>query len=125
MMKKSEKIRWNPIVARLAEISVKNTKVAPAPKKKKVPESRWNPIVAKLADDKLKQPNGMNVYKDNERMRIKVNWANTVQKKRTDEEFHAYLKGLFNSDGPKVKYQNPDSWIIHPTKKKTDETIDS
>ena len=125
MMKKNEKIKWNPIVARLAETNVKPTKVAPKPKKKKAPESRWNPIIAKLADDKLKQRNEMIVYKDNKALKIKVNWANTVKKKRTDEEFHEYLKGLFNSDGPKVKYQNPDSWIIYPTKKKPDEIIDS
>jgi hypothetical protein len=31
-------------------------------------------------------------------------------KKRSDEDFQAFLHALFDNDKLKVKYQNPDSW---------------
>ena len=32
------------------------------------------------------------------------------EKKRSREEFEAYLKAMLNQNYPKVKYSNPDAW---------------
>ena len=32
------------------------------------------------------------------------------EKKRSREEFEAYLRAILNQDFPKVKYVNPDAW---------------
>ena len=40
------------------------------------------------------------------------------EKKRSREEFEAYLRTVLNQDYPKVKYCNPDSWRQHASKKK-------
>ena len=32
------------------------------------------------------------------------------EKKRSREEFEAYLKAMLDQDYPKVKYQSPDAW---------------
>lgn len=31
-------------------------------------------------------------------------------KKRSNEEFEAFLKDMLDFDYPKIKYQNPDAW---------------
>jgi hypothetical protein len=36
------------------------------------------------------------------------------EKRRSKEEFEAFLKSLFEKDSPKVKYQNPERWRIQP-----------
>lgn len=33
-------------------------------------------------------------------------------KKRSREEFKAYLKAMLEQDYPKVKYSNPDAWRV-------------
>ena len=50
----------------------------------------------------------------------KVNGAIISQKRRSKEVFQTFLHALFDNDGPKVKYQNPDAWRVYPFKKKTD-----
>ena len=40
-------------------------------------------------------------------------------KKRSIEEFEAYLKAMLEQDYPKVKYSNPDSWRQKTRKNKT------
>jgi hypothetical protein len=42
------------------------------------------------------------------------------EKKRSKEEFEAYLKFVLDQDYPKVKYQSPDAWRLKVTKKKRD-----
>ncbi len=32
------------------------------------------------------------------------------EKRRSQEEFQAYLKSMLNQKYPKIKYQNPDAW---------------
>lgn len=32
------------------------------------------------------------------------------QKRRSQEEFEAYLKAMLDQDYPEIKYQNPDAW---------------
>ena len=32
------------------------------------------------------------------------------EKKRSREDFEAYLKAMLDQDYPKVKYQSPDAW---------------
>ena len=32
------------------------------------------------------------------------------EKRRSKEEFEAYLKAMLNQDYPKVKYSSPDAW---------------
>ncbi|MEJ2242045.1 MAG: hypothetical protein P8Y18_07885 [Candidatus Bathyarchaeota archaeon] len=32
------------------------------------------------------------------------------QKRRSQEEFEAYLKAMLKQDYPKIKYQTPDAW---------------
>ena len=34
------------------------------------------------------------------------------EKKRSREEFEAYLKAMLDQDYPKVKYSNPDAWRV-------------
>ena len=40
------------------------------------------------------------------------------EKKRSREEFEAYLTAVLNQDYPKVKYSNPDSWRQRASKEK-------
>jgi len=40
------------------------------------------------------------------------------EKKRSIEEFEAYLKAMLDQDYPKVKYQSPDAWRLRATKRK-------
>ena len=47
-----------------------------------------------------------------------VNGDAMSEKRRSKEEFEAFLKSLFDKDSPKVKYQNPDGWRIPPQAKK-------
>lgn len=37
-------------------------------------------------------------------------WVAMPRKKRSREEFEAYLKKVLEQDYPKVKYQSPDAW---------------
>ncbi len=39
------------------------------------------------------------------------------EKRRTREEFEAYLKAMLNQDYPKIKYQSPDTWQARANKK--------
>ena len=39
------------------------------------------------------------------------------EKRRTREEFEAYLKAMLNQDYPKIKYQRPDAWQTRANKK--------
>ena len=39
------------------------------------------------------------------------------EKKRSKEEFEAYLKAMLNQKYPKVKYTNPDAWRLRALKK--------
>jgi len=39
------------------------------------------------------------------------------EKKRSKEEFEAYLKAMLNQEYPKVKYQSPDAWRLRAFKK--------
>ena len=40
------------------------------------------------------------------------------EKKRSREEFEAYLKAMLEQDYPKVKYSNPDAWRLRASKEK-------
>jgi hypothetical protein len=118
MMKKSKKVRWNPMIARLAEANMKETKGVEAPQRNWGSRSRWNPIIAGLANNEVIQSNGASSNRNNGTLKIKENWTNSAHKKRTQEEFQAYIHNLFTTEGPKVKYQNPDSWVTYPKEKK-------
>jgi len=39
-------------------------------------------------------------------------------KKRSREEFEAYLKAMLEQDYPKVKYSNPDVWRLRASNDK-------
>jgi hypothetical protein len=39
-------------------------------------------------------------------------------KKRSREEFEAFLKAMLDQDYPKVKYSNPDAWRLRTSKEK-------
>jgi 5-methylthioribose kinase len=41
-----------------------------------------------------------------------------LEKKRSREEFEAYLKAMLKQDYPKVKYQSPDAWRRRAFKKR-------
>ena len=64
-MKKTTKVRWNPIAARLAESNVKQAKIETVPEKNRSSKSRWNPMIARLADTNLKQSTLLNADQDN------------------------------------------------------------
>ena len=40
------------------------------------------------------------------------------KKRRSKEEFEAFLKVLFDNDRLQVKYQNPDAWRLYNAKKR-------
>jgi hypothetical protein len=40
------------------------------------------------------------------------------EKKRSREEFEAYLKTLLEQNYPKVKYQSPDAWRVRAVKRR-------
>jgi len=84
----------------------------------KIKRVRWDPLIVKLAECKLKKEISQGANKNNKNLKIKEKWVAAVQKKRSKEEFQAYLHALFNVEGPKVKYQNPDAWSFNPKKKK-------
>ena len=91
---KVRKVRWDPIVAKLAENGTKPNFCAPTRKQHKTSTNKPN------------KPN-------------KVNKANVPMKRRTKEEFEAYLKSLFADDNLQFKYQTPDAWVFpEPEKKK-------
>jgi IS5 family transposase len=46
-----------------------------------------------------------------------VTWVTMPEKRRTREEFEAYLKAMLDQDYPKVKYQSPDAWQARANKK--------
>ncbi len=87
---------------------------------KKIKKVRWDPTIAKLADNKLKQKICMDISNHDMTSTSKVNGAIISQKRRSKEVFQTFLHALFDNDGPKVKYQNPDAWRVYPFKKKTD-----
>jgi hypothetical protein len=80
---------------------------------------RWDPIIARLANYNVKQGVYEEPRNDVEPSRVKANWVAAVEKRRSDEDFEAFLHGLFDKNGPVVKYQNPDAWR-YPTKKNAD-----
>jgi hypothetical protein len=41
-----------------------------------------------------------------------------LKKKRSREEFEAYLKAMLEQDYPKVKYSNPDAWRVRASQEK-------
>ncbi|MBA7680737.1 hypothetical protein ES703_89058 [subsurface metagenome] len=88
---------------------------------KKIKKVRWDPIIAKLADNKLKQKIYTDASNHDMTSTSKVNGVIISQKRRSKEVFQTFLHTLFDNDGPKVKYQNPDAWRVYPFKKKTDD----
>ena len=40
------------------------------------------------------------------------------EKKRSREDFEAYLKAVLDQDYPKVKYQSPDAWRLRVSREK-------
>ena len=85
----------------------------------KVRKVRWDPIVAKLAENGIKPNFCAPVNKQHKTSTNKTNNTNVPMKRRTKEEFEAYLKSLFAGDNVQFKYQNPDAWIFpEPEKKK-------
>jgi len=90
-MKKAEKIKWNPIIARLADAAVK--------------QNSSESIYSENCND--------------DSSRIKANWVYAA-KRRSPDEFKEYIHELFDADAPKVKYHNPDVWNVYPKKKPED-----
>ena len=82
----------------------------------KVRKVRWDPIVAKLAENGTK-PNFCAPTR--KQHKTSTNKTNVPMKRRTKEEFEAYLKSLFADDNLQFKYQTPDAWVFpEPEKKK-------
>ncbi len=79
----------------------------------------------KLSECNLNKEISQGANSNNKTLKIKEKWVAAVEKRRSKEEFQAYLHELFDNDGPKVKYQNPDAWRVYPLKKKTDDDIKS
>ena len=77
---------------------------------KKSSTSKWDPIIMKLIETKMKNPNPNIKNSTNKNSRIHKNTVNNSKKRRSHEEFQKYIHELFNQSGPKIKYQNPDTW---------------
>ena len=88
---------------------------------KKIKTVRWDPIIAKLADKKLKQRICADANNNDMTSTNKVNGVIISQKKRSKEDFKTFLHALFDNNGPKYQYQNPDAWRVYPFKKKTND----
>ena len=88
---------------------------------KKNKKVRWDPKIAKLADTTMKQKICADANNHDITSTIKEKWVAAVEKKRSKEDFQTFIHALFDVDGPKVKYQNPDVWRVYPFKKKTDD----
>lgn len=87
---------------------------------RRVKKVRWDPIIAKLANYRVKSNASVKSIETDEPSRVKANWIAAAQRRGSKKDFQAFLYGLFDKDGPIVKYQNPDAWNIHPPKKKSD-----
>jgi hypothetical protein len=48
----------------------------------------------------------------------RVNGVMMPKKRRSKEEFEAFLKVLFDNDSLQVKYQHPDAWRLYNLKKR-------
>ena len=92
---------------------------------KKIKRVRWDPLIVKLSECNLNKEISQGANSNNKTLKIKEKWVAAVEKRRSKEEFQAYLHELFDNDAPKVKYQNPDAWRVYPLKKKTDDDIKS
>lgn len=84
----------------------------------KIKRVRWDPLILKLAEYNLNKEISQGADNNNKSLKIKEKWVAAIQKKRSRKEFQAYLQELFDKDGPKMKYQNPDVWIFPPNKKR-------
>ena len=85
---------------------------------KKIKKVRWDPIIAKLADNKLKQKICADANNRDMTLTSKVEGFIVSLKRLSKEDFQTFLYVLFDPGGPKVKYQNPDVWRVHPFKKR-------
>ena len=85
---------------------------------KKTNKVRWDPIIAKLADNSVKQKICVDVNNHDLTSMIKEKWVVAVEKRRSKEDFQTFIHALFDVNGPKVKYHNPDAWLFPPKKKK-------
>ena len=85
---------------------------------KKIKKVRWDPIIVKLAECNLKKEICKGASNNIMTSTIKEKWVAAVEKRRSKEEFQAYLHELFDNKSPKIKYQNPDTWNVYPVKKK-------
>ena len=79
---------------------------------KRAKKVRWDPIIARLANIQVKQAAAMMPSRTGEPSTVQAKWVAMSQKRESEEEFQAFLRDLFNRDGPTVKYQNPDAWIV-------------
>ena len=79
---------------------------------------KWDPLIVKLAqynlDKEISQDN--NTHKKN--LTIKENWVATIEKRRSPEEFKAYIHEIFENDPTKMKYQPHFAWYFRSNKKK-------
>ena len=84
----------------------------------KIKRVRWDPLILKLAEYNVNKKISQGANSNNKTLKTKEKWVAAVEKRRSKEEFQVYLQELFDKDGPKVKYQNPDVWIFPPKKKR-------
>ena len=85
---------------------------------KKVKKARWDPIIAKLAENKVKQKFCTHTNKQYTTSKNQVNEVIMSKKRRSKEDFEAFLKSLFEHNTLPFKYQNPDAWRVYKLKKK-------
>jgi len=78
---------------------------------------RWDPIVVKLAEKKLKREFWTRENEQHGASKIKEN-VPVSQERRSQKEFEAYLKSLFDNNPLQVKYRNPDAWNVYSLKRK-------
>ena len=80
-------------------------------------KNQWDPLVARLVEGKVKKKLLTHPFKRHEASLIRK--KNSVsQDRRSNEEFEAYLKSLFDNDPFKIKYKNPDVWYFCSLKRK-------
>jgi len=85
---------------------------------KKVKKVRWDPIIVKLAENKVKQKFCAHTNKQYTTSKNQVNEVIMSKKRRSKEDFEAFLKSLFDNKTIPFKYQNPDAWRVYKLKKK-------
>ena len=79
---------------------------------------KWDPLILKLADYTLNNEISQDNNGHKKILTIKENGVAAIEKRRSPEEFKAYIHEIFENDPTKMKYQPHFAWYFRSNKKK-------